>query len=303
MAGEAYALSHDLVQYLAGSKEIAKDWGGKEDTKMTKWIKMHPRAQDVQWAAENCWIYDHPRSWTPYAHGFLFPDHVDELRGEMLRGLSAEELKRRGGPHAAQSFSTTSQWKVPYKPPRPDLSAEETIEALVEGGGRWATTWYRQDDDEDTQRMFLHDTMVFAADDPRLYPAGGALARPIEAVEVLDENGLALYPNCSLEMTSPRHPSYVPTANPYGATYAPFNDALANQRYRDHKVGGTVVVHYCKKEEWFFETALALLGREQTWHFGSGGAGREWRMNGSPLIQSHSYRSVKVVPGRGFPPA
>lgn len=302
MAGEAYAFSHDLVQFIASSKEVANSWHSKEDTKMTKWIKMHPRAHEIQWISENCWIYDHPRSWTPYAHGFLFPDHVEEIRHEMREGLSADEIRRRGGSYYARSYSTTSKWKVPYKPPRPDLTAEETVEALVEGGGRWRNSWYRRDNDEDTQRMFPHGKVVFDADDPRLYPAPGALSRPKEAVETVPENGLFLYTNSSLDAPHEDHLGSVPAANPYGSTYAPFNDALLNQRYQDHKIGGTIIVHYCKKNEWFYETALALLGRQRTWS-SSGGAGQEWRMGGSPLVQPYSRSTVQVVPGRGFPSA
>ena len=31
------------------------------------------------------------------------------------------------------------------------------------------------------------------------------------------------------------------------------------ERYQDRRVGGTIVVHYIKKNSWFLETALALL--------------------------------------------
>jgi hypothetical protein len=37
------------------------------------------------------------------------------------------------------------------------------------------------------------------------------------------------------------------------------------KRYNDQRLGGTVVVHFIKKQMWFFETALALLdGEEET---------------------------------------
>lgn len=36
-------------------------------------------------------------------------------------------------------------------------------------------------------------------------------------------------------------------------------------RYEDKRVGGTIVVHFIKKNPWFLETALALLeGDEET---------------------------------------
>lgn len=301
MAGEAYALSHDLVKYIANSEEVAKVWHSKEDTKMAKWMRMHPRSDEIQWVSEHCWIYDHPRSWTPYAHGFLFPDYVEEVRREAREGLNSEELRRRGGPYYARSYSTTSKWKVPYKPPRPDLSAEETVEALVEGGGRWRNVWYRQDGDEDSQRNFAHDTIVFDANDPRLSETDGSTPRSKSAVEIAGSHGLSFYPNCSMNRKAEHHPHYAPVMNPYGATYAPFYEALARQRYQDYKVGGTVVVHYCKKNEWFYETALALLGRHRTWSAGSGGAGKHWRMSGSPLVQPYSHATVNIAAGRHPP--
>jgi hypothetical protein len=33
-----------------------------------------------------------------------------------------------------------------------------------------------------------------------------------------------------------------------------------NERYLGKNIGGTIVVHYLKKDEWFLETALAFLG-------------------------------------------
>lgn len=43
---------------------------------------------------------------------------------------------------------------------------------------------------------------------------------------------------------------------------------LRERRFLGLPYGGTVVVHYLKRNEWFLETALALLGREQFWDTG-----------------------------------
>ncbi|WFC98892.1 hypothetical protein MYAM1_001625 [Malassezia yamatoensis] len=300
MAGEAYALSQDLVQYLAQSKEVSSSWHGKEDTKMAQWIRMHPNASTIHWAAENCWIYDHPRSWTPYAHGFLFPDHVDEVRREMQHGLPDEEVKRRGGQYFAKSFSTTSQWKQKYMPPQPDLSSEETIEALVEGGGRWKNVWYRQSHDKDTPLSYPRESIVLSSNDPRLGLGASNSPRPKHAYNIMPQTGLAVYTQGNMNLAPSKTFHSETTSPPYGATYASVNEAIMSKRFLGGKVGGTVVVHYCKKEAWFFETALALLGRQRTWSYGSGGAGRNWRMDGSPLIQPYSYSTMNIVPGRKF---
>lgn len=36
------------------------------------------------------------------------------------------------------------------------------------------------------------------------------------------------------------------------------------RRYEEKRVGGTIVVHFIKKNPWFLETALALLEGEET---------------------------------------
>ncbi|KAH8928360.1 glycosyltransferase family 31 protein [Atractiella rhizophila] len=55
-----------------------------------------------------------------------------------------------------------------------------------------------------------------------------------------------------------------PTTN-FDREYA----AIRRQRFLGREHGGTVVVHYLKRNEWFLETALALLGRSTTWDHGS----------------------------------
>lgn len=40
-----------------------------------------------------------------------------------------------------------------------------------------------------------------------------------------------------------------------------YNDReTPDKRYLGRNLGGTIVVHYLKKDEWFLETSLALLG-------------------------------------------
>ena len=44
--------------------------------------------------------------------------------------------------------------------------------------------------------------------------------------------------------------------------------SLRERRFLGLPYGGTVVVHYLKRNEWFMETALALLGRQRMWDTG-----------------------------------
>lgn len=64
MAGELYALTWSLVTWAAHDIMVAGMTKGAEDKQTAKWMQRHPRAAEVQWVSERCWIYDHPRSGT-----------------------------------------------------------------------------------------------------------------------------------------------------------------------------------------------------------------------------------------------
>lgn len=285
MSGEVYALSQDLVQYMANSPMVAASPSRKEDEQIARWLQVHPQYRDLHWLSERCWVYDHPRAPTPYAHGFLFPDHVKEIKAETLHGLPPEELARRGGPVKALSYSTTTRWKTPYTPPRPDLTVEEGFEALVEGGGRWADSWYRTTRDPDTPHFVSRQDFVLRPHDERLgTPENPSIALPREAVKYDMTSGLPVYASPATYPASGRGPNI---SEAWGPTLFAYEDQLRRKRYLNGTVGGTVVVHYLKHHTWFYETALALVGRRQAWHHGS--AANDWRMYGSPMIQPFSY--------------
>lgn len=64
MAGELYALSWSLVDWVAKDPAVKGMTKGAEDKQTAKWMAVHPRAEEVRWTSERCWIYDHPRSGT-----------------------------------------------------------------------------------------------------------------------------------------------------------------------------------------------------------------------------------------------
>uniref|UniRef100_V5E3F9 Galactosyltransferase n=2 Tax=Kalmanozyma brasiliensis (strain GHG001) TaxID=1365824 RepID=V5E3F9_KALBG len=343
MAGEAYALSSDLVQYVAHSENVLHYIKGKEDKKVAQWINLHPNRSNIHWVSERCWIYDHPKAGTAYSHGFLFPDYVEKIKLEGRRGLTDQEIARRGGEHRAKSYSTVSRWHLPYVEPRNDLTIEEEVEALVEGGGRWAGTWVRGEEGNDTQIWVPWEQIVFEADDERLKspmvndlgthpalaeqigidPASGLTVRhinsltpkPLETLIKADGDHQQQPPWRKRDLPFLAHLPSVPGFD-FGAggvsrsaaeerkrsfanaatqprmiplpTHKDGNgeaEELRNRRYLGRRFGGTVVVHYLKKSEWFYETALALSGRGRFWPDGAGGLGSEWRMYGSPLVR------------------
>lgn len=64
MAGELYALSWTLVDWVAKDPVVKTMTKGAEDKQTAKWMRIHPRHKEIRWASERCWIYDHPRSGT-----------------------------------------------------------------------------------------------------------------------------------------------------------------------------------------------------------------------------------------------
>ncbi|KAG5647962.1 hypothetical protein DXG03_006996 [Asterophora parasitica] len=207
MAGELYALSWSLVDWVAKDPAVKGLTRGAEDKQTAKWMKLHPRSSQVRWASERCWIYDHPRSGTVYAHGFLYPSEATRVKRSMLSYLDNLSLidmltsptNAIGGSTpptpAAWAYSSVSTFGVRYVPPLPELSTKHSVEALVEGSDM----------------------------------------------------------------------SMIREGSPMTPEYAWTHREGRRKRYEGRRVGGTVVVHFIKKNIWYLETALALLeGEEQS---------------------------------------
>ncbi|KAI9509085.1 hypothetical protein F5148DRAFT_1190250 [Russula earlei] len=159
MAGELYALSWSLVDWVSRDPVIKGLVRGAEDKQTAKWMRLHPRAAEIRWVAERCWIYDHPRSGTVYSHGFLFPSEAARAR-EGVRAffdrvpepntyptLSAPTLYDRDWAAPVEwARSSVSTFGTRYSLPLPNLNIPQSIEALVEGsdmselyeGGVWS---------------------------------------------------------------------------------------------------------------------------------------------------------------------
>ncbi|TDL25441.1 hypothetical protein BD410DRAFT_766067 [Rickenella mellea] len=216
MAGELYALSWSIVRWVATDPVVRGMTRGNEDKQVAKWIRAHPLAHEVRWKSERCWIYDHPRARTVFAHGFLFPSEVTRIKKNILSFMNAAQsstlesttstlgegmvspnltlpMHPAGFPAtpAAWARSSVSTFGVRYSPPVADLTTQQSIEALVEGS----------------------DMSVLRED------SGEA------------SNAVAAWIHREGRVS----------------------------RYENGRLGGTVVVHYIKKNPWFLETALAFL--------------------------------------------
>lgn len=199
MAGELYALTWSLVDWVAKDPSIKGLTRGAEDKQTAKWMKLHPLASEIRWVSERCWIYDHPRSGTVYAHGFLYPSEVTRVKRSITAYLDSTPQDVLFSPTSSMgstsptppewAYSTVSTFGVRYTPPLPDLSTTYSVEALVEGSDM----------------------------------------------------------------------SLIREGNPMTPDYAWKHREGRRTRYEGKRVGGTVVVHFIKKNRWYLETALALL--------------------------------------------
>ncbi|KAF8622475.1 hypothetical protein AX15_006991 [Amanita polypyramis BW_CC] len=139
MAGELYALSWSLADWVAKEPTLKGLTRGAEDKQTAKWMRMHPNASDIRWTSERCWIYDHPRSGTVYSHGFLFPSEVTRIKQSLRPVLEKNHADQHlfssigSTSPALWSHSTVSTFRVRYTPPVPNLLTEYSVEALVEG--------------------------------------------------------------------------------------------------------------------------------------------------------------------------
>lgn len=236
MGGEMYALSWSLVSWVAQSEAVRGLTRGAEDKLVAKWMWLHPRAGNVRWKSEHCWIYDHPKAGTVYSHGFLFPSEVSRIR----RQLTNADPGKTSPPSVLNtySYSSVSQFGTRYNPPSPNLTPMQSIEALIEGSPM--------------SRVGSSNHL----EDPSLEPAM-ALQRAVNRAW-LEREGRRV-------------------------------------RYQHKKLGGTILVHFIKKNEWWEETALAFLGGDEYVHSNiplpAGRTGSELPDNSSRSSETESESS------------
>jgi len=210
MGGELYALSWDVVTWVAKSNAVKSLTYGAEDKLVARWMLLHPRSGKIRWKSEHCWIYDHPKAGTVYSHGFLFPSEAARVRQALTKTGKAE--KKTGAPRDSDvlSHSSVCSFGTRYQPPVNDLTPLQSVEALVEGSA------------------LSRIGAAFDKTGPRL---GGY---PTDPATMLKRAVQRAWEGREGRMT----------------------------RYEGKKLGGTVVVHFIKRNEWWEETTLALLGGE-----------------------------------------
>ncbi|CED84389.1 Galactosyltransferases [Phaffia rhodozyma] len=145
MGGECYALSLDLVRYVSTSPAVRDLIHGAEDKLVARWMHLHPEKESILWVSDACFFYDHPKAGTVYSHGFLYPNTVQRIRADFLslgqtgsderRTVEGEYNPTPGFNRTASSlaYSSVCTFGRPYRPPLPNLTPLERVEALVEG--------------------------------------------------------------------------------------------------------------------------------------------------------------------------
>lgn len=145
MAGELYGLSWSLVDWVSKDPGVKGLTKGAEDKQTARWMGLHPRAGEIRWSSDHCWIYDHPRSGTVYSHGFLFPSEVSRVKKSVLAYLDKVSRNSSTGtilsPNPAVATSTPSSWShssvatfgTRYQQPLQEMDLAHSVEALVEG--------------------------------------------------------------------------------------------------------------------------------------------------------------------------
>lgn len=148
-----------------------------------------------------------------YSHGFIYPSTIKHVTNEKISDLTPLELEYRGGKKWAPTYSSVTQWAKHYEPPFKGMTANERVEALVEGS-----------------EMSLLSRLESAKH------ARGPMGIERSHETTQEEADLIK----KLYHDRPTRPERY------------LNDP------KDR--GGTVLVHFIKKQEWFMETALAFLG-------------------------------------------
>ncbi|QRW19280.1 glycosyltransferase family 31 protein [Rhizoctonia solani] len=227
MAGELYALSSSLVEYVATYPALKSMTNGAEDKQVAAWMKAHPQAANVRWRSERCWVYDHPKAGTVYSHGFLFPSEAARVRYQTTHGLTPAEII-----HLPTSYLVDDpvMFGTRYSIPGgfTNFSIPMEVEALVEGSA-----------------LSRLGTMP-----PPLLPSSSVQPTSFPSTS---PNSQSQSDQESL-LAALKDPQWSDVVNAYASRES------RKSRYAGQSVGGTVVVHYIKRNEWFLEAALALLG-------------------------------------------
>ena len=64
-SGQGYAMSIDLVDFIATRSFTRWYRWGDEDQMFGNALRFHPKMEEIVWVRDPCWVYDHPRAQKP----------------------------------------------------------------------------------------------------------------------------------------------------------------------------------------------------------------------------------------------
>lgn len=281
-AGEAYALSWDLVGHIStfarqhqsrshphdGSPPEAEQPSeravidrfqnldlniiGREDQVTALWMKHHGKEWGVTWYGEQCWIYDHPKAGTVFSKGFLFPLEVKKIVQEWTKSsfrtnTNAENETPKEQSSAAEYDSARPEYKRLHDP-----TYSTVLRAFYRSSYPFAVKW---------ETRYRSPLSSFLSSKPT--------NEELPMKEALEMDGLVEGSLVSMVM---------PADGEEGLAKRWKQDAdvgwkgryLLNNANEIHQlpvpIGGTVVVHYVKAKQHWSECEEVLLngwGREQ----------------------------------------
>ena len=183
-------------------------------------------------------MYDHPRSGTVYGHGFLFPSE--------RRRVAEQVANWRNGSHSVATEDWAPEQWTPGPPdvntPLPPASPFLSRSSVSTFGRRFAYPWANLTLDAQVEALVEGSGLSSAlgAEEPRWDTSMRAMGE----METYEERYTYRPPVTAAPVPVPS--TVEREVNAFGP--------------RGIGIGGTVVVHFIKRNEWFLEAAMALLG-------------------------------------------
>ena len=178
-------------------------------------------------------MYDHPRAGTVYSHGFLFPSEVTRIRDEITKGLTPGQLHLLPSATAMSGSIRSGDYTNGA-----DADPSLTHSTVSRFGKHYRPPAANLTTEQEVEALIEGSALSKLRDETVGGATGEATPREVESAWRRRESRKARVGIMAL------------------------NTAGTGNADDSGAVGGTVVVHFIKRNEWFLETALAFLEDE-----------------------------------------
>jgi len=207
-------------------------------------MKDHGEEWGVTWYDELCWIYDHPKAVTVYSKGFLFPLEVSRIMDEWNVGLRPgllDEAKKSG----RAKYKSRPEYKRLY-----DATYSTVLRAFYRYSYPFAPKWDS-----------LYRSPLPAVDANYLNDRGLWIRRDMELDALVEGSDLSMLVSRYDDEQEIERRWRQDMRRGWRGRYlldAP-SSAPAETRRPRIPIGGTVVVHFVKKSEYWRDCVDVLL--------------------------------------------